>query len=119
MNALTVEYLHKRYGDNELLKGVSLSAQRYLEQVGMTRFANTYPSHLSGGQQQRVAIARALAMEPEALLFDEPTSVLDPELVGDVLKVMRDLAQEEGHPREVLKTPGSERLQRFLSGAMK
>jgi histidine transport system ATP-binding protein len=254
MNALTVENLHKRYGDNEVLKGVSLSANkgdvismigssgsgkstflrcinflespssgrvslngsevrtstsgsgeirisdpaqlrqmrtrlamvfqhfnlwahmtvlenameaprhvlklgkaeaaeragRYLEQVGMTRFAHAYPSHLSGGQQQRVAIARALAMEPEALLFDEPTSALDPELVGDVLKVMRDLAdegrtmivvthemgfarevsnhvvflhqgvvEEEGHPREVLKTPKSERLQRFLSGAMK
>jgi len=254
MNALTVENLHKRYGDNEVLKGVSLSAKsgdvismigssgsgkstflrcvnflespssgrvslngnevrtstngsgeirisdpaqlrqmrtrlamvfqhfnlwahmtvlenvmeaprhvlkltraeateragRYLEQVGMTRFADAYPSHLSGGQQQRVAIARALAMEPEALLFDEPTSALDPELVGDVLKVMRDLAEEgrtmivvthemgfarevsnhvvflhqgvieeEGHPREVMKTPRSERLQRFLSGAMK
>lgn len=69
-------------------------AERYLEQVGMTRFAHAYPAHLSGGQQQRVAIARALAMEPDALLFDEPTSALDPELVGDVLKVMRDLASE-------------------------
>jgi histidine transport system ATP-binding protein/arginine/ornithine transport system ATP-binding protein len=125
-------------------------AQRYLEQVGMSRFANTYPAHLSGGQQQRVAIARALAMEPEALLFDEPTSALDPELVGDVLKVMRDLAdegrtmivvthemgfarevsnhvmflhqgvvEEEGDPRETLKAPRSERLRKFLSGAVK
>jgi histidine transport system ATP-binding protein/arginine/ornithine transport system ATP-binding protein len=125
-------------------------AERYLEQVGMSRFRDAYPSHLSGGQQQRVAIARALAMEPEALLFDEPTSALDPELVGDVLKVMRDLAEEgrtmivvthemgfarevsdhvvflhqgiieeEGHPRDVLTTPRSKRLQKFLCGAMK
>ncbi|BBA44903.1 MULTISPECIES: ABC transporter ATP-binding protein [Burkholderia] len=125
-------------------------AARYLEQVGMTRFADAYPAHLSGGQQQRVAIARALAMEPDALLFDEPTSALDPELVGDVLKVMRDLAregrtmivvthemgfarevsnhvmflhegivEEEGHPRDILKTPKSGRLQKFLSGGLK
>ncbi|MBQ2276787.1 MAG: amino acid ABC transporter ATP-binding protein [Lachnospiraceae bacterium] len=65
-----------------------------LEKVGMAQKANVYPSTLSGGQQQRVAIARALAMEPRMMLFDEPTSALDPELVGDVLNVMRDLAKE-------------------------
>jgi polar amino acid transport system ATP-binding protein len=64
-----------------------------LEQVGLGDRAGAYPSHLSGGQQQRVAIARALAMDPKLMLFDEPTSALDPELVGDVLNVMRDLAQ--------------------------
>jgi polar amino acid transport system ATP-binding protein len=63
-----------------------------LERVGLADKADAYPSALSGGQQQRVAIARALAMEPEVMLFDEPTSALDPELVGDVLDVMRDLA---------------------------
>ena len=61
--------------------------------VGLASKANVYPKTLSGGQQQRVAIARALAMQPRALLFDEPTSALDPELVGDVLEVMRDLAK--------------------------
>jgi polar amino acid transport system ATP-binding protein len=63
-----------------------------LEQVGLAHKASAYPNQLSGGQQQRVAIARALAMEPKLMLFDEPTSALDPELVGDVLDVMRDLA---------------------------
>lgn len=65
-----------------------------LDQVGLKEKADVYPNTLSGGQQQRVAIARALAMEPEALLFDEPTSALDPELVGDVLEVMKELAQK-------------------------
>ncbi len=65
-----------------------------LRKVGMDSKANVYPDTLSGGQQQRVAIARALAMEPKMMLFDEPTSALDPELVGDVLNVMRDLANE-------------------------
>lgn len=65
-----------------------------LKKVGLEEKADVYPSTLSGGQQQRVAIARALAMEPKALLFDEPTSALDPELVGDVLEVMKNLAKE-------------------------
>ncbi|MFJ9441258.1 amino acid ABC transporter ATP-binding protein [Kitasatospora sp. NPDC101235] len=65
-----------------------------LERVGLADKARNYPSQLSGGQQQRVAIARALAMKPKLMLFDEPTSALDPELVGDVLDVMRGLAEE-------------------------
>lgn len=65
-----------------------------LERVGLADRADYYPSELSGGQQQRVAIARALAMDPEIMLFDEPTSALDPELVGEVLQVMKDLAAE-------------------------
>ncbi|MET9345393.1 amino acid ABC transporter ATP-binding protein [Streptomyces termitum] len=68
-------------------------AQRLLDRVGLSDRMHNYPSQLSGGQQQRVAIARALAMEPKLMLFDEPTSALDPELVGDVLDVMRDLAE--------------------------
>ncbi|PSS44491.1 ectoine/hydroxyectoine ABC transporter ATP-binding protein EhuA [Arthrobacter woluwensis] len=68
-------------------------AAELLEMVGLGSRINHYPSQLSGGQQQRVAIARALAMEPEVMLFDEPTSALDPELVGDVLNVMKDLAK--------------------------
>ncbi|GHG57076.1 ATP-binding protein [Sinomonas cellulolyticus] len=67
-------------------------ALELLDQVGLSDRAGHYPAQLSGGQQQRVAIARALAMEPELMLFDEPTSALDPELVGDVLNVMKDLA---------------------------
>ncbi|MFJ6421378.1 amino acid ABC transporter ATP-binding protein [Streptomyces hydrogenans] len=68
-------------------------AERLLDRVGLGDKMGNYPSQLSGGQQQRVAIARALAMEPKLMLFDEPTSALDPELVGDVLDVMRDLAE--------------------------
>ena len=69
-------------------------AMQYLEKVGMTPYINAKPRQISGGQKQRVAIARALAMDPEVLLFDEPTSALDPEMVGEVLSVMRSLAQE-------------------------
>lgn len=70
------------------------NALRYLEKVGMLPYINAKPKQLSGGQKQRVAIARALAMDPEVLLFDEPTSALDPQMVGEVLEVMKDLASE-------------------------
>ena len=70
-------------------KGLAL-----LERVGLAEKANEYPRNLSGGQQQRVAIARALAMDPEVMLFDEPTSALDPEMVGEVLDVMKSLAKD-------------------------
>ena len=69
-------------------------ARANLDKVGLSEKADAYPAHLSGGQQQRVAIARALSMDPDMMLFDEPTSALDPELVGDVLDVMRQLASE-------------------------
>lgn len=73
---------------------VRAEALALLERVGLEHRADVYPSQLSGGQQQRVAIARALAMKPKVMLFDEPTSALDPELVGEVLQVMRQLAAE-------------------------
>ena len=81
------------------VKGLSKSeaekkAMELLERVGLTNKAKAYPSSLSGGQKQRIAIARALAMEPDVMLFDEPTSALDPEMVGEVLNVMKDLAKE-------------------------
>ena len=81
------------------VKGVSKTdaeakAMELLTRVGLDNKANAYPRSLSGGQQQRVAIARALAMDPDIMLFDEPTSALDPEMVGEVLDVMKDLAKE-------------------------
>jgi len=69
-------------------------ARRNLEKVGLSEKADAFPAQLSGGQQQRVAIARALSMDPDMMLFDEPTSALDPELVGDVLEVMKQLARD-------------------------
>ena len=71
-----------------------LFAHKMLERVGLADKADAFPAHLSGGQQQRVAIARALGMQPDMMLFDEPTSALDPELIGEVLDVMRSLADE-------------------------
>ena len=85
-------------GQTAVLKRSHSEAERiameYLKKVGMEPYINAKPAQLSGGQKQRVAIARALAMEPEVLLFDEPTSALDPQMVGEVLSVMRDLAND-------------------------
>lgn len=78
----------------EAIESARSHALELLRKVGLENKADAWPTQLSGGQQQRVAIARALAMKPEAMLFDEPTSALDPELVGDVLSVMRQLADE-------------------------
>ena len=111
-------------------------AMHYLSSVGMAQYVNAKPRQLSGGQKQRVAIARALAMDPEVLLFDEPTSALDPEMVGEVLDVMKELAStgmtmlvvthEMAFARDVsnnviymydgrINNPGKERTQDFLS----
>ena len=94
---------HKTILDNMTLGPIKLlkkskeeankKAMELLARVGLADRANSYPSQLSGGQKQRVAIVRALAMEPEVMLFDEPTSALDPEMVGEVLTVMKDLAR--------------------------
>jgi len=78
----------------EDVKKAEEKGMKLLERVGLAEKAGEYPRNLSGGQQQRVAIARALAMDPEVILFDEPTSALDPEMVGEVLDVMKDLAKE-------------------------
>jgi putative glutamine transport system ATP-binding protein len=97
-------YPHKKVIDNITLAPIKVlglskaeaekTAMYYLEKVGIAEKALVYPSQLSGGQQQRVAIARGLAMKPKIMLFDEPTSALDPEMVGEVLDVMRTLARE-------------------------
>ncbi|MGX0517684.1 amino acid ABC transporter ATP-binding protein [Staphylococcus hominis] len=76
------------------LKKLEIEGKALLKKVGLEEKVNAYPSQLSGGQKQRVAIARALAMDPDVILFDEPTSALDPEVVYEVLKVMKDLAKE-------------------------
>jgi len=97
-------YPHKTVLENIMLAPINVlglskeeakkTAEYYLEKVGIPEKASSYPSELSGGQQQRVAIARGLAMKPEIMLFDEPTSALDPEMVGEVLDVMKALAKE-------------------------
>ena len=115
------------------VKGISRAdaeqkALQLLDRVGLKDRADAYPIQLSGGQKQRVAIVRALAMEPEVMLFDEPTSALDPEMVGEVLDVMKELAKEgmtmvcvthemleEGTPEEIFEHPQHPRLQDFLS----
>jgi polar amino acid transport system ATP-binding protein len=86
---LAQKVVRKRSGENAREKAMSL-----LEKVGISDKINVYPDQLSGGQQQRVAIARALAMDPKVMLFDEPTSALDPEMIGEVLDVMKTLARE-------------------------
>ena len=79
----------------EIAEHFNKKAMSLLERIGLDDKANAYPSTLSGGQKQRIAIVRALAMEPKVILFDEPTSALDPEMVGEVLDLMRDLAKEK------------------------
>lgn len=89
-NVMTAPISVRKKSKEEAMK----LAKGLIARVGLSEKLNEYPSKLSGGQQQRVAIARALAMEPEIMLFDEPTSALDPELVGEVLNVMKDLAKQ-------------------------
>ena len=79
---------------NKTPEEADAKAMQLLKRVGLQERANAYPSQLSGGQKQRIAIVRALCMEPEVMLFDEPTSALDPEMVGEVLDVMKSLARE-------------------------
>jgi polar amino acid transport system ATP-binding protein len=91
MENITLAPMKLNKGDK---KAVTAKAYELLDKVGLREKANAYPGELSGGQKQRVAIARALAMDPKIMLFDEPTSALDPEMVGDVLDVMKQLAIE-------------------------
>ncbi len=91
---LARELLAKREKNGESMTAIQSEGKALLEQMGLADRMNNYPHQLSGGQQQRVAIARALAMKPDILCFDEPTSALDPELTGEVLKVIRGLAQQ-------------------------
>lgn len=100
-NLIEISQLRKSFSTNEVLKGIDLQVQqgeaqarKLLERVGLAEKYDAYPDELSGGQQQRVAIARVLAMEPAVLLCDEITSALDPELVGEVLRVVETLANE-------------------------
>ncbi|NCO53185.1 MAG: amino acid ABC transporter ATP-binding protein [Deltaproteobacteria bacterium] len=110
-------------------KDAEIKARMLLEKVGIAEKEQEYPSRLSGGQQQRVAIARALAMDPKIMLFDEPTSALDPEMVGEVLDVMKNLAREvadrvlfmdqgklveEGTPEHFFTNPQEDRTKLFL-----
>ena len=88
MTLAPIKLLKKSQADAEA------KAKALLERVGLSDRANAYPSQLSGGQKQRIAIVRALCMDPEVMLFDEPTSALDPEMVGEVLEVMKELAKE-------------------------
>ena len=88
MTIAPMKLLHKSKGE------IEAKAMELLRMVGLEDRADAYPSQLSGGQKQRIAIVRALCMEPEILLFDEPTSALDPEMVGEVLDVMKNLAKE-------------------------
>jgi len=86
--------LAPKMAKKESVSEIEARSKELLAKIGLTDRTNAYPANLSGGQKQRVAIARALMMNPEILLFDEPTSALDPELTGEVLKVMKDLAEE-------------------------
>lgn len=94
LTALENVTLAPRIVSKKTAEETQAKALQILDRVGLSDKANSYPSSLSGGQQQRVAIARALAMDPKLMLFDEPTSALDPELVGEVLQVMRQLAED-------------------------
>ncbi len=91
---LAKEQKNYKQDKEKILKNIKVNGQNLLEQMGLADRMNNYPHQLSGGQQQRVAIARALALNPDILCFDEPTSALDPELTGEVLKVIRSLAEK-------------------------
>ena len=103
---LAAELLARQRGDTERLRTLEDEGLALLERVGLREKAGLYPHQLSGGQQQRVAIARALAMRPDILCFDEPTSALDPELTGEVLRVLRSLAEQRTTMRVVTQEMG-------------